>query len=509
MISITVNTALAAGLLLLAYLAFSFFQRLFLSRNRFLRSIGVVLNLSVLYLCVKLFLHWGHVVIGQRGQLWMVSAGVMLGCFLAIRLLEFLLLDMAYARNPTFQVPMLLRDIVRWLLAVMVGFLILRVNLGINLTPLLATSAALTFIMGFALQDVLGNLFAGIVLNLEKPFSIGDWVQIKQQTGIVENMTWRATRIRTFTDDHVVIPNAEIARNEIVNYSHPTTVHARELDVGVVYEAQPTKVKFVIREACGGTAGILPHPEPKVWLVNYGDFAITYRIKFWIDDYSQIHEIEDDLMTSLWYNFKRNGIVIPFPIRNVTMRTVTPRVIRNEQAARQRRALNLLRAIPLLAPLPAASLRNLAARVGTRVYRAGETLVQQGDPGNWFCIIEEGEVEVSITGGEGQQVRAAVLGPGKVFGEMSLLAGERRSATIRAIGDVSVLVIEKHDFAPILEHNPRTAGVLAKIIEQRQRANLETIARTRRLSKAERSAATTDGILKRIRMFFGLSRGGK
>lgn len=503
---LSLNAVVAAALLLAAYLAFSLAQHRWLGRSRFLRGIGPFLNLAVLYLCFRLFLHWGGVGLGPAAQLWSVSAGVLLACVLAIRVFEYLAFDLAFARS--LHLPMLLRDIVRWLVVLTVGYLVLHFNLGINLTPLLATSAALTFVLGIAMQDVLGNLFAGIALNLEKPFALGDWVRIKGQTGAVENMTWRATRIRTFTDDHVVIPNAEIARNEIVNYSHPTTTHARELEVGVAYDAPPTLVKRTVLEACAEVPGILAGPGPVIWLVNYGDFAVTYRVKFWINDYSRVFDIEDELMTSLWYRFRRAGIQIPFPIREVTMRTVTRADELAERAGRERRALDRLGAVPLLAPLPAAELRGLARRLEARTYRRGERLVAQGEPGDSFFIIDGGSVEVLVADARGRQTRVAELGPGSFFGEMSLLTGEKRTATVRALEDVSVLVVGKEDLGPILARRPRTVEALSKVIEQRQRENLEKMAASRSLSEEERRAASSAGIIKRIRGFFGLRASG-
>lgn len=499
----TMNTIMMGAGLLLAYLVFSLFQR-FLARYTFFRSLGLALNVCVLYLTLRMFLHWGDIPLKPQTHAVLLSLGAFLGFYLGLKVLEYLGFDLLLARNKKAQVPLLLRDIVRWLLAILVFFLILKLNLGINLTPLFATSAALTFILGIAMQDVLGNLFAGIALNLERPFSIGDWVTINGIEGQVDNMTWRATRLKTFTDDFVIIPNAEIAKNKIINYNYPTSIHARELVIGVPYPTPPNTIKRVIREALSESGNILAEPSPRVWLKEYDDYTINYLVKFWIDDFGELYEIEDDVMSRIWYHFKRNGIEFPFPIRDIRMTAVTEEGQVMKKHQERERVAALLKSIPLFAPLSEGNVRSLSAGLQPKTYSAGETLVHQGHDGDSFYIIDRGTVEVLVTGKDGHQTKVAELGEGKFFGEMSLLTGEARSATIRASSDVEVLVMEKKDLSPIITANPKIAGALSKIIEQRQKENLERIAKSRAISEEERRAASSDSILKKIRNFFAM-----
>ena len=160
--------------------------------------------------------------------------------------------------------------------------------------------------------------------------------------------------------------------------------------------------------------------------------------------------------------------------------------------------------MPLLAPLPEKELEGLVAGLTLKKYAQGEKLVTQGMPGNSFYIIEDGKVEVVVRDSEERETKVAELGEGKFFGEMSLLTGEARSATIRAMQDVDVLVIGKRDLGPILRRNPTIAEALSRVIEQRQLENLEKIAKTRKLSEEERLAASSASILGKIKNFFGL-----
>ena len=500
---IPVNLILLGFGLFLAFAVFWLFLR-GLSRWKFFQSLGLVLNISALYLAFRLFLHWGHIPLKPQTHTLVLSTGVFLGFYLAIKIFEYLGFDLLLSGSKKAQVPLLLRDIVRWLLAVLVFFIILKVNLGVNLGPLFATSAALTFILGIAMQDVLGNLFAGIALNLERPFALGDWVMINAQEGQVENMTWRATRLKTFTDDYVIIPNSSIAKNEIINYSHPTPIHAREIMVGAPQDCPPNQVKAVLLEAVKDARSVLKDPPPRAWLKEYDDYTINYTLKFWIDDFADIYDLEDDVMSRVWYHFKRNNIGLPYPINDVRMTQISGKEQDQQREKAERQAALLLKQVPLFTAIPEKDLKTLSSRLKSRTFAAGEYLVQQGDEGGSFYIIKQGKVEVLVADHEGRPTRVAELETGKFFGEMSLLTGEKRSASIRAIGDVEVLAVEKKDISPILTANPRIAETLSKMIEQRQKENLERIAKSRAISEEERRAASSDSILKKIRNFFAM-----
>ncbi len=357
----------------------------FLRKYRLWKMLSNTVLASLIYLAFRLFIHWGGIGLGVRAGKWVQSLGVFLAVFLLLKAVEGVVFIYLVDERVRSKIPNLLRGMIRWLLAVTLLFIILHINLKIDLTPLIATSAALTFVVGMAMQDVLGNLFAGLALNIEKPFSLGDWVMVNQKTGLVVDMSWRATRIKTFSDNFVIIPNSQIAKDEIINYSHPTTIHARELKVGVSYSSPPNQVKELMARAMRETPGILKEPEPSVWLIEYGDFAIIYRMKFWIDGYGRLFTTEDSLMSRLWYVFQRSNIQIPFPIRDIRIRQEAPSLQEGEIFER-------LKNLPLFDSVPEKEVRTLAVGLKPMLFAKGETLVRQGDPGNSLFVIEKGSV---------------------------------------------------------------------------------------------------------------------
>ncbi|MEW6685915.1 MAG: cyclic nucleotide-binding domain-containing protein [Candidatus Edwardsbacteria bacterium] len=494
---------LPAAISLILYLFLTVLQRP-LHRIRLLRKIKLPLNLIFLVFAIQLFLHFSKLSVHSKVSLWLDALLVLFFFYLGIRLADTYLFEFFLTPRKRAQIPLLLRDIIRWCLVIIAFFLILNVMLGINLGPLVITSAALTVILGLALQETLGNLFSGISLNLERPFEIGDWITIGGHTGCVVDMSWRATKIRTFSNDYILIPNASIAKQEIINYYVPDKIHARFLKIGVSYEAVPNEVKKAILEAINETKGILKKPSPIIRLVDYGDFSISYSIEIWIQDFPHYREIEDELMTKLWYRFKREGITIPFPIRNVNLQYISERRKEETRKALIEQIVLRLTPIEIFSLLSSEEMTKLAEAVIVKHYAAREILVHQGESADSFYVINKGKVDVSVSDPQGRTTSVAQLGPDAFFGEMSLLTGEKRAATITALEDTEVLVINKESFRQILNENPQIAESLSKVMEKRQRENLEKMTKIKELTPEQKAAISSDSILKKIRTFFEL-----
>ena len=427
-----------------------------------------------------------------------------LSIYIVIVLTETIFADYILPLRRKAPPPTLLRDIVRWILAVIVLFALLKGVLNIDLSPIIFTSAAVTLILGLALQDLLSNLFAGFTLHMERPFKIGDWVLAGSQVGEVVNVTWRATRIKTLDGDYVIIPNSTISKDEIINYYAPSRIHARHIKVGVSYDAPPNKVKDVMVNAALSSKRVLPDPAPEVWLVDFGDFSITYELKFWIDNYRLYNQIEDDVHTRIWYAFRRNGIHIPFPIRNIYMRSIPKG---EQERAREREIAEkvaAMRPVEILRPLSDEELVTLASKVHTHFYGRGEVLVRQGDGGDSFFIVTDGRVAVSVEDTRGRSAVVAHLEGGDFFGEGSLLTGEPRSATVTAAEDTRIILIDKPSFSHILTQNPSIAESLSKILESRLRELAEKKAAAEEVAGKAIDVEPFTVILKKIRRFFGV-----
>ncbi len=433
---------------------------------------------------------------------WVRIVLLFLALYIGLRLLDFWMFEIMLPRRRDRAVPLVLRDIIRWILTLLALLFIVRTIFPqANLNVLAVSSIVVGYVLGNASQDTLGNLISGLAMNTESPFAIGDWVEAGGHTGRVVDMSWRATCLRTKMDDYIIIPNAAISRDAIVNYSRPTGVHGCTSDVGVNYGVPPNKVRRVLLEAAAAVPDILTSPAPDVRLIAYSDFSIDYRTKFFIREFERLEQIQSAFMDLVWYYFKREDIVIPFPIRDVNLHRVSPAdTARSQQRDRAARC-KLLEEIELFAPLSVSEREQLAGELQECVYGSGEHLVRQAEEGHTFHIIMSGRVRVSVEHGR-RSTRLKTLGPGAFFGEMSMLTGEKRSATVTAETDTTVLVLPHSALAAILATHEKLAADLAAILARRQQEQVDAAQAFG--SAGPKAAVSEDVLLSKIRRFFHL-----
>jgi small-conductance mechanosensitive channel/CRP-like cAMP-binding protein len=426
-----------------------------------------------------------------------------LGIAVGAKVLDVVCFDLVARWRKKRQVPLVVRDIGRWAITLVAGVMIVRAFFpGVNLNVLALSSLVVGYIVGNATQDTLGNLVAGLALNTEQPFHIGDWVTVGGHTGVVVDTTWRATRLKTMAEDYVVIPNSAIAREPIINFSHPTRHHGCYVTVGVDYATPPNKARATINGVLAGIPEVCRQPAPSVFLSAYGDSSINFTIKFFIVDYAALDATQSLVLDRLWYAFRRDGISIPFPIRDVRMRDAAALEQRAQDAERQS-VRSLLRGVDLFKSLAEADVDRLAAVARPELFAAGEVLFREGDEGDTFYVIRSGKVLVTKTDGAGTAVTLAILETGAFFGEMSLLTGAKRSATVRAETDAAVLAIAKPVFAALLRADATLADKLADVLEQRLTSQQGRVAAA---SPASSEPPPPHAVMvMRIRQFFGLT----
>jgi len=418
---------------------------------------------------------------------------------LIIKLLNIWFKESYIPRHRELRIPFLLIDIIRWLFVIGFLFFILRIYFNVNLTGIFATSAVATAIIGFALQDILKNFFSGITLNLEIPFKRGDWISIGKKTGEVVGMTWRATKIRTVDGNYIIIPNANISTENIINYSARQRTLARYVRVGVHYRFAPKLVKDIIKKATLSTEGVLKIPEPIVRLIEFKDFSIDYQCKFWLRDYPNLFDIEDRVRSKIWYFFKENDIEIPFPITNIyTHKGLETK--RKESG----NIISLLERIEIFSPLTKRELTKLSQEFTLGYFAKGERIIKEGEAGTSFFIIKQGRISVNVQVGQ-KSKRIKYLENGAFIGEMSLLTGEKRTATIIAEEETEVLILDRKNFAEILKKKPSIAAAMSKILAQRK---LELVEKTKmeKPKKIQVEKAEERSILEKIKKIFGLEK---
>ena len=413
-----------------------------------------------------------------------------------------LIVDWLLERRLSRPLPKIFRDILQVFLYFAVAFLTLPL-LGLEPGELLTTSALLTAVIGLSMQETLGNLFAGLAIQAQRPFVVGDFIKFdidESLTGRVTEINWRATKVMTDDLVEVIVPNGTLAKAPISNFTQPTVISRRTVSVQAPYEAAPHLVVRALLEAVGAHPDVLESPAPDVILVKYADSGIEYALRYYIRDYSRRRLIDSAIRTRVWYAFQRARISIPFPIRDVRARDMTAenKEIEVTTLAERRRRLT---AIDFLAELPEPVIERLAARTRVALYSDGEDIIRQGEPGSELFIVRRGEVVVLVSKDGKRPVEVARLGPGKFFGEMSLMTGEARTATVVADGTCELFVVGQDEIRDILESQPDLALHFAEVLAGR-RAELGE--RAGDADDEEEASAQTSVLLSRIKSFFSL-----
>jgi small-conductance mechanosensitive channel len=258
-----------------------------------------------------------------------------LGAITVIRLAGLIYFDL-HLPNRGVRLPNLLPMVTvgaAYFVAAIITFKITFPEVGIG--GLVTGSAITSLVIGLALQPILGNIFAGIVIGLEKPYRINDWIKLGDVEGRVVSISWRTTQLRTRESDNLIIPNAKMAEDRILNYYYPHPMHLEKIVVGADYKTPPYRVRQALFAAAAGVPGVLEKPTPDVYVLAFADSSINYELRVWIEDIAQRPRIGSDIRTRVWEEFARRGITIPFPIRTIEV-APRPRKAAGERPATAR-----------------------------------------------------------------------------------------------------------------------------------------------------------------------------
>ena len=440
------------------------FRQLVTPENR--RRLGVPVVLVYVYMGIFVAALFARLYLpGIFKLLYFLSLGTI--TLAGVLTAAFFVIDLVVARRREMTFPKIIRDIMVVIVYLVALFVVLG-NQGLDLTAILASAGFVGLFVGLAMQDTLGNLVSGLAMQMEKPFDVGDWVNFSEQEGRVVEINWRSVKVETFWADIVVIPNSVVTKAPIINFSRPARNHRRKLNIGLPYGAPPEKVKRVILDVLRRVPAVAMEPPPHVLLKQYADFSIRYKILFFINLFDDREFIEDEVMSRIWYALKRAGIRIPFPISDVYLHKVREEEEAADEEADGREAREILERVSFFRPISEEDRSYLAGAARREFCPADETVVRQGDPGHSFYVVLDGTVSVNITGADDKETRVARLSRGDYFGEMSLMTGEKRSATVRTVRDTEFLVIDKTVFKKIIEEHPEVVGRISELIVARR-----------------------------------------
>lgn len=415
--------------------------------------------------------------------------------YLFVRALNSLFFGLAF-RLKRIDAPTLIRNIftiVAFTILFLIAFTFLFPDQ--NLGALFTTSAIFGVILGLALQDTLGNFFAGISLQADRPFQVGDVITVGAQrhTGVVEEISWRAIKIRTFQNHVVLIANSNAAK-EPIEVCPRDNLNARVVLFNTLYTDSPAKAIHVAREAVREADNVSDKIAPIVRIRDLGENGVDYEVKYWLIDYAKYNDTDALIRQRIWYAFRRAGLNFAFPTRTLFVERPSRTAQRDGDGGA---VVERLSAVDIFAPLSADETSMLAQAAVRHVFAPGETVIRAGEPGSSMFVVHKGKVRVQVSE-NGRPRTVATLNEGDFFGEMALFTGEPRTANVLALEETEVLEIGHAAMKRVFDTNPDLVESLSFIMAERRQGLA---------SQTDDSATNTHssaGILSAIKRFFGI-----
>ncbi len=382
-----------------------------------------------------------------------------------------LLFEQAAAGTWRSRAPKLFQDLLRVLLVVIGAAIVLSVVWRRDLGGLIAALGVGSIVLGLALQETLGNLMSGIAMLFERPFSIGDWIEVGSNRGEVVQINWRSVHLRTVDRNLLVMPNSALGRETIINFSAPTRLQTVRVSFAFALDDPPNRVKDMLRNTALKTPHVATEPSPKAHAVEFQNDRIRYQAVLCLDNPKLYRKLIDTYTTRVWYAAQRAGLRLPLPTALEYQVKEQPQATADIEPAVTR-----LAGVAALADLEQSQLRQLAEDADRLWFGAGETVLQQGEMSGAVYIIDAGQATTLYQAEAAEASEILQLGEGELFGETALTRGQPNPASIVADTDLEVLRIPLTSLESLLEIHPQTAHQLANLIDLRTDALQRIIA---------------------------------
>lgn len=410
-------------------------------------------------------------------------------------LIIYLIIDVYVHYRTRSEVPSFVRDLVTLIVYLLAAIVSLRVVFHIDISSIVTTTTVLTATIAFAMQNTLTNVLSGFSIQSDNNLRKNTWIAIKDKdvVGKIVNVGFRYTSLKTFDNSILMVPNNLIMQNVVTSLGseRENDLAATMLDISIGYELPPEKAKNILLSVFAGEPEICTDPPPQVRVQRFAESSIDYRLRYTLREYGTRDQVKDRLYGKIWYAFTREGYGFPYPHHEII--TVTEQ--RPPFSVKQEGIREELKRIEFFCILTEQEQRYLAENAKLKVFGPGELVVQEGDEGNSLFVVLRGELSVS----QEQRLIGSLQGC-DFFGEMSLLTGALRQATVEAKGEVWLLEVSKDVLEPLIRDNPAIMDTLSTVLATREELNIE---RRRHHDRGTETVTKKEEYLKLLRRFFG------
>lgn len=359
------------------------------------------------------------------------------------------------------------REVISNLISYGIGFSLLIIvlqSLGVNVSSLIVIAGSLGVGIGFGLQELTRNFVSGLTILLERKIKLGDFIEFDQLEGYVSEISTRSTIITTRDGADVVVPNSQLVESRLTNWTYESCIGRIHIPIGVAYGSDPVLVTEVLLQSAYLETNVIQNPAPKAIFIGFGDSSLDFELWVWVNPIDEHHEIRSSLNYIIEYNLRLNNISIPFPQRDLWLRNPealnqTPELINNSSSDIHHKVAKslpisikeLIKQVPYFHNLNDLELRRLIEIGYRRILKESEILFHENETSDSFYIILSGSVEVYVAK---LNKHLTNLGQGKFFGELSLMLGMPRTATVKARQNTILFCINQTNFQKILQKYP-------------------------------------------------------
>jgi len=405
--------------------------------------------------------------------------------------------------------PTLVYELVMAVCYVLTGLGAMK-RFGFHPASIVTTSAVVTGILALSLQATLGNVIGGLALQLEQSLRVGDWVQLESgRQGLVRQIRWRHTVFETRDWDTLIVPNAVLLASSFTllgRRAGEETKRRMSIPFGVDLRHAPDDVIAVVEGALRASPieNVAATPSPACICLDLASeqraSMAVYALRYWLTDLAQDEGTNSRVRTRIYTALKRANIPLASPATHLWIEQDNDERRARKASSELDRRRNALRSLGFLTPLHDTEIDTLAQRLQYCPFVAGEALTREGDRADWLYIVVSGTADVMVASAEGQAAIAAIEGP-DVVGEMGLMTGEPRAASIVARSRVESYRLDKEAFHAVLADRPALADEVALLVASRQR-----VLHSNRSDAVVPAEAEQARLLDAVRRFFGFAK---